>query len=156
MCRLLNLIFLWDMKHNTDAQDGGKLSQTERIKMSMPTLTNRNSCSLCAVFMYVGQWSTATGVAAPRGDLVLSTTVSRPGVTKYVTVNRVIQTEFWRYQDIINTDLFNVYFIMHNVEKTRRREKQQWKERRNKELTSRSSVRTSVGAPLHTSDLFVN
>jgi len=73
----------------------GSCSQTERIKLTMPTLTNRNSCSLCTVFMYVGHWSTATGVAAPPGQLVLSTTVSRPGVTKHVTANRIIQTEFW-------------------------------------------------------------
>ena len=47
--------------------------------------------------MYVGHWSTATGAAAPRGELVPSTTVSRPGVTKYVTVDKIIQTEIWRY-----------------------------------------------------------
>lgn len=107
----------------------GSCSQTERIELSMPTLTNRNTCSLCTVFMYVGHWFTATGVAAPRGELVPSTTVSRPGVTKYVTANKIIQTF-----------LLHFYFFMHNVEKTRRREKQRWKERRNKELTSRSSV----------------
>jgi len=118
----------------------GSCSQTKRIELSMPTLTNKITCSLCTVFMYVGHWSTATGAAAPRGELVPSTTVSRSGVTKYVTANKIIQTEFWRYQDIINTDRFNFYFIMHNVEKTRRREKQRWKERRNKGLTSRSSV----------------
>jgi hypothetical protein len=71
------------------------------------TLTNRNTCSLCTVFMYVGQWSTATGAAAPRGELIPSTTVSRPGVTKYVTANEIIQTELWRYEYIINTDILN-------------------------------------------------
>lgn len=69
----------------------------QTIKSSMSALTNRNTCSLRTAFMYVGQWSTATGAAAPRGELVPSATVSRPGVTKYVMGNKRAQNEISRY-----------------------------------------------------------
>jgi hypothetical protein len=92
------------MEHDTDAQLVAKLfaDRKNRVAYAYSRLLPTEILAVCAVFMYVGQWSTATGAAAPRGELILSTTVSRPGVTKYVTPYEIIQTEFWRYQCIIN------------------------------------------------------